>query len=278
LYANTDGRFRDNNELIFNLRLLEIFFPEHGHVFIITDRQTPKWLDTKQKVTIVDHSEIMINKKNDIFSSSHIESYIHHVPNLSEHFIYLNDDVFFGAPVKSSWWFKKLKYFFTKEIQHSYKFMQSDKLSPENASILSRNWLKKRYTDYKHINKTFAHAPRPYLKSILFKIEREAPDLFSKVRSTCFRSWKTPPIMVDFVPRWLVYNDCAEIINSEPLYIESSSEDLEKKLQRLKLDFGKVQFFCINDTSDNAEPTDIKFQLIKDTLQQLVPKKSKFEK
>ena len=28
LYANTDGRFRDNGELIFNLRCLENFFPK----------------------------------------------------------------------------------------------------------------------------------------------------------------------------------------------------------------------------------------------------------
>lgn len=279
LHANTDGRFRDNNELMFNLRLLEKFFPDHGHVYIVTDKQTPSWLNLGSKVTIVDHSEIMLNKENDIFSSSHIESYIHHIPNLSEQFFYLNDDVFFGEPVKSSFWFnKKLKYYFSNKIHHPYGYMQSDKLSPENASILSKKWLDKKYTEYNHLNKIFAHAPRPYLKSILFKIEKEAPDLFKKVRSTIFRSWKTPPIMPDFVPRWLEYNQYAEIIQLEPLYIESGSKDLKKKLSKLELELGRVPFFCINDTSDNAHPNNIQLQLIKNKLNQLIPNKSIFEK
>ena len=44
LYANTNGRFRDNGELIFNLRCLEKFFPDHGQVYIVTDEQRPDWL------------------------------------------------------------------------------------------------------------------------------------------------------------------------------------------------------------------------------------------
>lgn len=39
--------------------------------------------------------------------SGHIESYIHHIPNLSEHYFYFNDDVFFGAPVKLEDWTRR---------------------------------------------------------------------------------------------------------------------------------------------------------------------------
>ena len=35
------GRFRDNDELRYSLRALERFFPEHGHVYIVTDAQVP---------------------------------------------------------------------------------------------------------------------------------------------------------------------------------------------------------------------------------------------
>lgn len=278
LYANTDGRFRDNNELLFNLRLLEKFFPDHGHIFVISDKQIPTWLDLNQNITIIDHSEIILNKENDIFSSSHIESYIHHIPNLSERFIYLNDDVFFGSPVEGSWWFeKKLKYFYDK-THLPYEYMQPRQLSPVNASVLSSNWLKTKYKNYTHVNRSMAHAPRPYLKSLLFDIETEAPELFSKVRSTTFRSWKTPPIMVDFIPRWLEQNKYAEIIKSKPLYIESGSKNLEFKLDILENKIGKVPFFCINDTCDNSYPNDKRLELIKNKLKKLIPNKSKYEK
>ena len=63
LYANTDGRFRDNGELIYNLRCLEKFFPNHGHIYIVTDEQRPDWLAQTDKITIIDHQDIIQKKK-----------------------------------------------------------------------------------------------------------------------------------------------------------------------------------------------------------------------
>ena len=278
LYANTDGRFRDNGELIFNLRCLENFFPKHGHVYIVTDEQRPAWLSQNKNVTIIDHKDIIPNKVNSIFASANIESYIHHIPNLSENFFYLNDDIFFGMPVDKQWWFdKELKYFYDNEPHDEYSELQSMLLSPINASIQSKLWLKEKYKNYKHQNIALAHAPRPYKKSLLFKIEREAIDLFNKVRSTNFRSWKTPAVLVDFVPRWLEHHGYAKIKQMHTLYIESGSNDIETKLDQLTQEFGKIPFFCINDTCDNAEASDKRLLLVKEKLQKILPKKSSFE-
>lgn len=278
LYANTDGRFRDNGELIFNLRCLENFFPKHGHVYIVTDEQRPAWLTQNKNVTIIDHKDIIPNKVNSIFASANIESYIHHIPNLSENFFYLNDDIFFGMPVDKQWWFdKELKYFYDNEPHDEYSKLQSMLLSPINASIQSKLWLKEKYKNYKHQNIALAHAPRPYKKSLLFKIEREAIDLFNKVRSTNFRSWKTPAVLVDFVPRWLEHHGYAKIKQMHTLYIESGSNDIETKLDQLTQEFGKIPFFCINDTCDNAEASDKRLLLVKEKLQKILPKKSSFE-
>ena len=278
LYANTDGRFRDNGELIFNLRCLENFFPKHGHVYIVTDEQRPAWLSQNKNVTIIDHKDIIPNKVNSIFASANIESYIHHIPNLSENFFYLNDDIFFGMPVDKQWWFdKELKYFYDNEPHDEYSELQSMLLSPINASIQSKLWLNEKYKNYKHQNIALAHAPRPYKKSLLFKIEREAIDLFNKVRSTNFRSWKTPAVLVDFVPRWLEHHGYAKIKQMHTLYIESGSNDIETKLDQLTQEFGKIPFFCINDTCDNAEASDKRLLLVKEKLQKILPKKSSFE-
>ena len=278
LYANTDGRFRDNGELIFNLRCLENFFPKHGHVYIVTDEQRPAWLSQNKNVTIIDHKDIIPNKVNSIFASANIESYIHHIPNLSENFFYLNDDIFFGMPVDKQWWFdKELKYFYDNEPHDEYSELQSMLLSPINASIQSKLWLKEKYKNYKHQNIALAHAPRPYKKSLLFKIEREAIDLFNKVRSTNFRSWKKPAVLVDFVPRWLEHHGYAKIKQMHTLYIESGSNDIETKLDQLTQEFGKIPFFCINDTCDNAEASDKRLLLVKEKLQKILPKKSSFE-
>ena len=278
LYANTDGRFRDNGELIFNLRCLEKFFPDHGQIYIVTDEQRPAWLAKNKRVTVIDHNSIIPEKINPIFASANIESYIHHIPNLSENFFYLNDDVFFGMPVDKQWWFEKeLKYFYDNEPHDEYNKLQSTLLSPINSSIQSKLWLQEKYKDYKHKNMALAHAPKPYKKSLLLEIEREAMDLFSKVRSTNFRSWKTPAVLVDFVPRWLEYHGYAKIIQTNSLYIESGSNEIEIELDLLKQKFGKIPFFCINDTCDNADPLDKRLQLVSKQMEALLPNKSNFE-
>ena len=278
LYANVDGRFRENGELLFNLRCLEKFFPEHGHVYIVTDNQIPDWLALNNKVTVIDHEDIIPKEIGPIFASAHIESYIHHIPNLSENFFYLNDDIFFGMPVDENWWFdKELKYFYDNEPHDAYSELQSLHLSPINSSIQSKLWLKEKYKNYKHRNIAIAHAPRPYKKSLLLEIEKEAIDLFSKVRSANFRSWKTPAVMVDFVPRYLEYHGYAKIMQTDALYIESGSYEIETELELLSQKFSKILFFCINDTCDNADALDQRLQSVREEMKALLPNKSSFE-
>ena len=89
-FANVDGRFRDNRELLFSLRALDQYFPEHGNVYIVTDNQVPSFLN--DRVIIVDHQAIMESVPT--YSSKKIESNLFKINGLSERFIYFNDDVF----------------------------------------------------------------------------------------------------------------------------------------------------------------------------------------
>ena len=150
-------------------------------------------------------------------------------------------------------------------------------LSPINSSIQSKLWLKEKYSNYKHQNMTLAHAPRPYKKSLLLKIEEEAIGLFNKVRSTNFRSWKTPAVLVDFVPRWLEHHRYAKITKTDSLYIESGSYEIKIELELLRQKFGKISFFCINDTCDDADDMDKRLQLVREEMEILLPNKSSFE-
>lgn len=60
ILSTGDIRFFDNDELKYSLRSLEKNAPWINHIFIVTDRQVPKWLNTTNtKVTIIDHSEII---------------------------------------------------------------------------------------------------------------------------------------------------------------------------------------------------------------------------
>jgi hypothetical protein len=78
-------------------------------------------------------------------------------------------------------------------------------------------------------------------------------------------------------PRWLEHHGYAKISSSNSLYIESGSNEIEIELDLLKQKFGKIPFFCINDTCDNADALDERLQLVRKQMEMLLPKKSNFE-
>ena len=105
--SRSESRWRDNDELLYSLRSVELYAPWVNRIFIITDGQCPKWLNVEHpKVTIIDHNEILPADALPVFSSHAIESCIYKIPGLSEHFIFGNDDTFFGAPTTPETFFK----------------------------------------------------------------------------------------------------------------------------------------------------------------------------
>jgi hypothetical protein len=95
IYANVNGRFRDNGELQYSLRSIEKYFPEVRRIYIVTDNQVPSFLDINHpKIEIVFHQDIIPQSELPTFSSKKIETYFRHIKGISDNFIYLNDDVF----------------------------------------------------------------------------------------------------------------------------------------------------------------------------------------
>lgn len=102
-----EARWIDNEELRYSLRSVEMYAPWINHIYIVTDNQCPKWLNVANpKITVVDHSEILPTDALPLFNSMAIETCIHRIPGLSEHFIFGNDDTMFLAPVSPDTFFK----------------------------------------------------------------------------------------------------------------------------------------------------------------------------
>lgn len=90
-----EERYRDWGNLKFLFRGIEKYASWVDHVFLVTDDQIPAWLDqTYEKVTIVDHSEIIHKEFLPTFNSHSIELNIHRIRDLNDNFIYFNDDTF----------------------------------------------------------------------------------------------------------------------------------------------------------------------------------------
>ena len=292
-YGNVEGRFRDNDELRYSLRALERFFPDHGHVYIVTDAQVPAWLAPSDRLTVVDHRDLIPAHALPTFDSGHIESYIHHIPNLSERYFYLNDDVFFGAPVHIDDWFWEggLYLAWSDEPAVTDEPLRQDATALENACRRSIQWFRASALGtgtsapeitaiarrYRHTFRTFAHAPRPMCRSFMLGLEQLAPEMFASVRTSVFRTWDNPTIVSDFVMRWALASGSARIRDYAHVHVSTGDAGKEHQLQQLVGHVGALAFFCINDTTDDAQAHDPRLTRVRAVLQQMFPVASRFE-
>jgi Stealth protein CR2, conserved region 2/Stealth protein CR1, conserved region 1/Stealth protein CR4, conserved region 4 len=293
VYGNVEGRFRDNDELRYSLRALEKFFPDHGHIYILTDGQAPEWLRKTPGLTVVDHRDLIPASRLPTFDSGNIESYIHRIPNLSERYFYLNDDVFFGAPVRVNDWFWSGGVYvaWSDDAPVTDEPLRQDATSLENACRLSSQWLNNKFKQaspsaewalhvaphYQHTFRTFAHSPRPMLRSLLYELEAQAPDMFSRVRSTVFRVWDKPTIVSDFVLRWALAHGVAKVRDYSHMYVSTGDAQKTRQLDQLAQSHGNLEFFCINDTTDDAQLLDPRLMKVRQTLQSMFAVPSRFE-
>lgn len=99
-----ESRYNDKDELKYSLRSVQKYASWIRHIYIVTNGQIPHWLNLQNpRISIVSHDEIcppeLCSEILPTFSSFAIETLLHRIPNLSQRFIYLNDDVFLGAPL-----------------------------------------------------------------------------------------------------------------------------------------------------------------------------------
>ena len=125
-----DCRFENNDELKYSLRSVEKNAPWINKIFIITDNQKPKWLNTNNnKVKIINHTDIIPNEYLPLFNSCAIEIGIPFIEELSENFLYANDDMFIWNEVAPEFFFKENKVIFrtgkkikNREYKHIYGY------------------------------------------------------------------------------------------------------------------------------------------------------------
>ena len=103
---DSEARYRQIDELKYALRSVYMFAPWVRRIFIATDSPKPEWLADDPRVTIMPSDQFFKNPEDLPTHNSHaVEAQLHHIPGLSEHFLYSNDDMFFGRPVKPDLFF-----------------------------------------------------------------------------------------------------------------------------------------------------------------------------
>ena len=102
-----EARYRDWGTLRYWFRGVAAFAPWVRRVHFVTWGHVPAWLNANEpRLRIVRHQDYIPPKYLPTFSSHAIELNMHRIPELSEHFVYFNDDVYLTAPVREQDFFR----------------------------------------------------------------------------------------------------------------------------------------------------------------------------
>jgi hypothetical protein len=183
-----ESRFKSRDELKYSLRSIFEFAPWVRNIFIVTNGQKPSWLDEQNsRVKIISHKEIISQEYLPTFNSHVIESCLHRIPGLSEHYIYFNDDVMLLRPTKPT------DFFTENGLVHAFISSASIPNGPKVHSDTPSMWAAKnaralifRETGY-YLSSKFAHTYHPQLKSIAYETESRFADAYHDCRQNKFR-------------------------------------------------------------------------------------------
>lgn len=105
-----EARFRSWNNLKYWFRGVEVYAPWVNTIHFITFGHYPDWLNINHpKLHIVNHSDFIPDKYLPTFNSRVFALNLHRISNLSERYVYFNDDIFVIDSISPKHFFRKNK-------------------------------------------------------------------------------------------------------------------------------------------------------------------------
>lgn len=300
---NREERYRDWNNLQYFFRGVEKFAPWVRKVHFVTWGHLPVWLDTSySKLHIVRHEDYIPKKYLPTFNSHTIEWNLHRIENLSENFVYFNDDMFLLQELKPTDFFQNGKPVDMLALQPDVANVD-DTTMPyiylNNAMLLAKYFNKKKnmrkqpwayfhvgyppqYFCYNLLETVFprftgfytVHGPSPLKKSTYQTLWRIEPKLLDNVCSHKFRQKddvnqyvlrEYQKLSGNFVPRDIQkLSGYYEVSNQNDMLVKAILEQ-------------KRKIICLNDANHEINFKRTQRQ-INGALQQVFPRKSLFER
>ncbi|MFC7794861.1 stealth family protein [Streptomyces cinereoruber] len=276
--AANDARFTSRDELRYSLRSLHQYAPWIRNVFLVTAGQVPGWLDLDHPgLRVVDHREIFSDPSAlPTFNSHAIESQLHHIPDLSEHFLYLNDDVFFGRPTALGSFFHAnglSKFFMSKALIPTGRALPGD-LPVNAAGKNSRGLIARQFGTF--VSQKMKHTPHALRRSVLNEIEHTYRGDHWTTQHARFRSSQDVPIASSLHHYFAYHSARATVGDLRYVYIDIGDRAAQQRLDRLaaRRDFDT---FCINDTVV-PEDRDAQERMVRRFLDDYFPVPSPYER
>ena len=289
---NGTHRFADHDELKFALRSVYKYIPWVRRIYVIVHDQEvmPSWMhldrnghhvggDGIPSLTLIRHTLLFGQHRSHLptFNSQAIECHLHRIPDLSETFIYMNDDFFIGKDLQWS-------DFFTGQGHPVYSLtgflptgVKSDSKSKHACAYINvQQLLDKMYPRKRNTSRQYpAHQACPLLKSTFDEMWTNAISSKSCVRTSQSRFRENDNIYpIGLIIYMNIYQGKFEKREKVTVCHQLASLvaflTVAKKIASLRPDL-----FCIND---NNAATARAHQMATKFLESYFPEKSPVEK
>lgn len=294
-------RYRDYGTLKYVFRSIENYAPWVHHVYLVTDNQVPDWLElSDEKVSVVDHTQIIPQKYLPTFNSNVIDFHLANIPDLAEHFIYFNDDMFLNAPTKPEDFFAANGFVrdnlaFNILSPSSQPLSNFDHIYVNNLQIVNKKinkfmiqkklfWKIFNYKNglWNFVSLLLLPFPRfsrfydPHIPLAFCKSDLRVALNNQYVRTFFGNRFRETSDFSIWLVRYLKLLSGEFFPRSKKFGKRYSLESTEKYCEDIKN--SKYNILCINDADVNSTEFSELISILSQTLQSKFPRKSKFER
>ncbi|WP_082514318.1 stealth conserved region 3 domain-containing protein [Frigoribacterium sp. Leaf164] len=273
------ARFRQIDELKYALRSVYMFAPWVRNIYIATDSPVPEWLGDHPRVRVVRSEEFFSDLSFlPTHNSQAVESQLHHIEGLSEHFLYSNDDMFFGRPVAPSMFFSpgSVTKFIEAETRIGLGVNNTERSGFENAARVNRRLLQQRFgrVTTRHLE----HTAAPLRRSVMSEMEHEFADEFRATASSPFRAKENVSVTNSLYHYYSLMTGRAIVQEAARVrYVDTTTvADLASLSDLLKK--RSYDFFCLNDGSFPEVTDEERTATVTDFLERYYPFAAPWEK
>jgi hypothetical protein len=274
-----EARFRQLDELKYALRSVHMFAPWVRRIWIATDSGAPAWLAEHPRVRVVPSEEFFADTSVlPVYNSQAVEAQLHRIPELSEHFLYSNDDMFFGRPIGPALFFSPGGV--TKFVEATTRIGlgegRPERSGFENAARVNRRLLWERFgrVTTRHLQ----HCAAPLRRGVVEELEREFPREFERTAASRFRAADNISVTNSLYHYYALLTGRAvtqEAARTE--YVDSTTRAGLKQMDRL-LSRRDRDMFCLNDGSFPEVPAAERAERMTAFLERYFPVKAPWEK
>ncbi|MCZ4612253.1 stealth family protein [Streptomyces sp. Lzd4kr] len=272
------SRYTSHDELKYSLRSLAMYADFVRHIYLVTDGQKPHWLDDSAPgITVVDHRDIFPEGVLPVFNSHAIETRLHHIPGLSDRYLYFNDDVFVGRRVTAEHFFhgSGLMKIPVSPLKIGVGKPHAEETATNSASKNVRRLLWEKFG--RMTTNNFMHTPLPQHRETLRTLEELFPEEIGRTTASRFRSPSDIAMTAPLLYQYALMTGSGVAGRFSFRYVNISRPDAAGRLSDL-LRNRRFDFFCLNDVDVPPEEREQVSVRMHEFLEHYFPFPSFYEK